>query len=280
MELVRKYIDLNNGTVSYLEGGASLGPRGPLLFLHGFYLSAQAYHNSLLKLATQYRVIAPDLPGFGLTEYKVQKSPTYSDYTDMVIEFLAALGVSQKVELVGHSMGGGISIHFSATNPSLVDNLVLIDSGGLPLNITSGMIFRKFWEFFIIQGINTNFSVEYRDMIRSAFSNFFRFEFGTSYEILKMSLFEDLSQLISEINTPTLIVWGRNDLSIPLSYGIRLSQMISSSKLSVFDSFYHDWSALYPDKLLMILSEYSTADSRQRNATDLSPKNTPLRVGI
>lgn len=249
VELIRKYIELDNGTISYLEGGNTETSPFPLIFLHGFYLSSQAYYNSLVSLARKYRVLAPDLPGFGFTKYKLPKSPSYADYTVMLREFLHSVGISREVSLLGHSMGGGISIHFSATNPKLIHRLVLIDSAGLPFKLNTRLILQKFWEFSIIQGINTNFSPEYRNMVQAAISNFQRFELRTQLNILKFSLFEDLSQLATEINSPTKVVWGRRDLSIPYRYGIKLSRMIPYSTITILNALYHDWCALYPNKL-------------------------------
>jgi pimeloyl-ACP methyl ester carboxylesterase len=57
-------ININGITVNYLEGGIS-SSEPPVLFLHGWLLSARAYYSSLSSLSNLYRVIAPDLPGFG-----------------------------------------------------------------------------------------------------------------------------------------------------------------------------------------------------------------------
>lgn len=268
MKLVRKNIALDKGSISYLEGGTPSESLHSLLFLHGFYLSSQAYYRSLLRLTDQYHVIAPDLPGFGLTDYALPRSPKYRDFTNALLDFLAAIGVSDKVSLAGHSMGGGISIHFAATNPSRVHHLDLIDSAGLPLDFSIGSIGRKIKEFFLIQGFSTRFSVEYREMVRAAFMNARRLDPGTSLSILRMSLSEDLEPMASEIDVPTLISWGQKDLSIPLSHGRRLSKIIKSSQLLVFDALYHDWCALYPDKLYAALTDHtSTQVPRSQEGT-------------
>jgi abhydrolase domain-containing protein 6 len=254
-----KRVDINDGSIAYLEGGNSIDSQSPIVFLHGYQLSSKAYVKSLSKLSNKYWIIAPDLPGFGRTRYGTSNISTYKDYTQILLEFFKAINLSSKVNLIGHSMGGGISIHLSATTPHLVESLVLIDSAGLPLNISLRTFFRKVAEFFIIQGLNTRFSSKYRRMVWITIFNFVRHGLAGPLRLLSIPVYEDLTPLIQTLVTPTCIIWGEKDLSIPLSHGIKLSRMISNSKIIVLDNLYHDWCVLYPEKL------FSVFDGRLEN---------------
>ncbi|PWY79142.1 putative hydrolase [Aspergillus heteromorphus CBS 117.55] len=79
--------------VFYREQGAATAP--VILLLHGFPSSSHQYRNLIPLLAVKYRVIAPDLPGFGFTEAPLSFEYTFANLTSTVAEFLDVLGISQ-----------------------------------------------------------------------------------------------------------------------------------------------------------------------------------------
>src|SRR3954454_1219287 len=83
----------------------------PLLFLHGWGLGQHAYKRALKRLVQLgCQVYAPALPGFGGTADLPGKELSFEGYARWVGAFLDAVGVHEKVFLVGHSFGGGVSI--------------------------------------------------------------------------------------------------------------------------------------------------------------------------
>lgn len=103
---------------------------GPtLVLLHGFTGSKENWLALMPLLATRYRVIAPDLPGWGESARVDGADYGYSAQAERIVAWLATLG-DTPVILVGHSMGGGIAALVAARHPQRVSRLVLMDAGG------------------------------------------------------------------------------------------------------------------------------------------------------
>lgn len=124
--LSRQEVTLPSGTVPYLEGGSGT----PLVLLHGFAADKDSWFAIAGQLAERYRVIIPDLAGFG--ESTVDAGGDYRPVTQAgrVHEFLRALDLGP-VHLAGWSMGGQIAGHLAHDHPEAVRSLVLIVTGGL-----------------------------------------------------------------------------------------------------------------------------------------------------
>ncbi len=99
--------------------------QGPtLLFVHGFPLSREAWRGQVDRLRGGYRVVAPDLPGFG--ESPARPGPLTMDrLTDDVRGLLARLAPGPAV-LIGHSMGGYVALAFVRRFPEMLSGLVLV----------------------------------------------------------------------------------------------------------------------------------------------------------
>jgi pimeloyl-ACP methyl ester carboxylesterase len=103
----------------YLEAGE--GP--PVVLLHGLGANAASLFPTLVELAHDHRVIAPDLPGFGDSAKPVARyDPPF--FARWLIGFLDAVGIERGV-LLGNSMGGRIAIELALRAPGRVDRLVL-----------------------------------------------------------------------------------------------------------------------------------------------------------
>ena len=110
----------------YLDGG-----RGePLVLLHGF--NADAYHFPRLArfLCKRFRILAPDLPGFGLTRYPDDLSFDVDAQARRIINWLDAVGV-ERCYLGGNSMGGYVAAAVARIAPERVTALWLLAPGGL-----------------------------------------------------------------------------------------------------------------------------------------------------
>lgn len=117
--------------------GASLSWRAtgdpslsPVLLLHGFPLTGQMWAQQEAVLRENYRVITPDLRGYGestLGDWP-DESPTLARYADDVGFTLEMAGIKQALPVVGFSMGGYIALELLRRHPQLVSALALIDS--------------------------------------------------------------------------------------------------------------------------------------------------------
>lgn len=111
-----------------LEAGRADAP--VLVLLHGFTGSKENWLPLLPHLTDRFRVIAPDLPGWGESARQDQADYGFAAQTERLVAWLRARD-SGPVLVVGHSMGGGIAAVLAARHPELVSKLVLMDAGGV-----------------------------------------------------------------------------------------------------------------------------------------------------
>jgi 2-hydroxy-6-oxo-6-(2'-aminophenyl)hexa-2,4-dienoate hydrolase len=133
MQFESRFVDAGGIRTHYLEAGA--GP--PLVLIHGGGAGADSYGNwrdCIPIFAANFRVIAPDMIGFGKTDKPAPAGYAYDQpgRNAHMIAFLDALGLSNAL-LVGNSMGGATAIGVTLERPDLVVRLVLMGSAGLPI---------------------------------------------------------------------------------------------------------------------------------------------------
>lgn len=112
-----------NGLKYYYE---ITGSGEPLLFLHGGLMNIDLYAPTLAELAKTHQVIAVNLQGHGRTALGNRDISLVDQGADMAV-IIKSLGLYQ-VDVIGHSMGGGVAFQFAAQNPSLVRRLILISA--------------------------------------------------------------------------------------------------------------------------------------------------------
>lgn len=133
MEFASKFVDTNGIRTHYLEAGS-----GPVMVLmHGGGAGADSYGNwrdCIRIFAKKYRVIAPDMVGFGRSDKPAPESYTYDQpgRNRQLVALLEALEID-KAFLVGNSMGGATCIGATLERPDRVERLVLMGSAGLPI---------------------------------------------------------------------------------------------------------------------------------------------------
>jgi 2-hydroxy-6-oxo-6-(2'-aminophenyl)hexa-2,4-dienoate hydrolase len=133
MELASQFVDTNGIRTHYLEAG-----EGPVLVLmHGGGAGADAYGNwrdCMRILAKRFRVVAPDMVGFGRSDKPSPEVYTYDQpgRNRQLVSFLDALSID-KAFLIGNSMGGATCIGATLERPERVERLVLMGSAGLPI---------------------------------------------------------------------------------------------------------------------------------------------------
>ena len=112
--------------IVHLEAGQG----APLLLLHGFTGSKENWLPLMRRLAPRWRVLAPDLPGWGDSSRLPDGDYGYAAQADRLAAGLPTVA-DGPVVLVGHSMGGGIAALLAARHPQRVSRLVLMDAGGV-----------------------------------------------------------------------------------------------------------------------------------------------------
>ena len=249
-KLTRKQMYLAGYTVNYWEGGV-LSNTDPILFLHGWGLSVEAYLENLNLLCKRYRVIAPDLLGFGKSS-DPKSIWNIKDYAQFTIAFAQRLNL-RNVHLMGHSFGGGISIEVASLSPETIRSIILLNSIGIPTKSISHLILKQAIEF-IAQTWETNFQIQNWYVLQTFLENSL---FHFHYMIQMMPILkEDLRESCSRMEVPCLIVWGSNDRVTPLNAGQQMLQLIEGAQWFVVEEGYHLWSIVLPEKLEEIAFDF------------------------
>lgn len=133
------------------------------LLLHGLGDEADTWHALAGSISSRWRLIAPDLPGFGRSEGSDRKM-TGAFFTSVVLELLEVLEI-QRVLLAGHSLGAFLAHQIALEYPNLADGLVLID-GSL---VSKPASFSLTTLIFLIPGIGELFYRSLRKDPQAAF---------------------------------------------------------------------------------------------------------------
>jgi len=136
-------IDIENVNIHYVEAGADDGsglPRQTIIFLHGFPEYWGTWHAQLDYFANHYRVIAPDLPGYNLSDKPQQQSFfAVPNLIQFMAKFIQDVAPQEKIILVAHDWGGAIAWPLTAFFPHLIEQLVILNAAH-PSTFTREMI--------------------------------------------------------------------------------------------------------------------------------------------
>ena len=268
-----RFADVDSVRVHYQEAGEGNAPA--LILIHGFASSNLVWSKVLLPLADAgFRVIAPDLLGYGYSG-----KPRHLDYTiagqaQMVVSLLKQLGIERAV-LVGSSYGGAVAATIALDRSDLVEKLVLV--GAVTNNKPTRYMLMRLFGSPIIGDILSPLLVGSRRLLRLRMKRVYdrhswvldekRVEArhlplrtrGTHRAIIRTVRHWDADRVSRDahlITARTLLLWGDNDREVPLADGHRLQAEIPNSRLIVFRECGHLPHEEYPQAFTKVLSEF------------------------
>jgi pimeloyl-ACP methyl ester carboxylesterase len=130
VRVVRQYLQLGSQTLAYLDSDPDALDRPLLVLVHAFPLGAQMWEPQFKGGFSGWRLVAPDLRGFGgSTDERAEGvEPTIDDYADDIAALVREIGTGRPAVLCGLSMGGYACLAVMRRTPSLVRALILADS--------------------------------------------------------------------------------------------------------------------------------------------------------
>lgn len=264
-----KFIDLAGRRTHFVERGQGK----PVVLIHGFNLDSHTWIRNLDQLAARFKVYAPDLWGQGYST-RQPLDYGYGLFEEQIRLFMEAIDI-QKASLVGHSMGGGTSIVFALKNRDKVDKLVLLDSAGIPTPLPfRSKVFRLKGVAEFLMSLRTDrirrmnledIWIHDRELLTEDYYKklvlYQKVEGSTEalLTILRKDFFNTLENEIRELgqlNIPTLIVWGREDASLPLRCAEEMHRLMPGSRLEILDKAGHLANFDRPDAFNKLVSDF------------------------
>ena len=255
-----KTIEIDGNTIRYVEEGNSTEN---LLLIHGLGASAERWEHVIPQFAKNYRVLVPDLIGFGLSDKPVVDYTT--DYlSEFIRKFLKKLGIDS-VSIIGSSLGGQIGAEFTYQNNSMVEKLVLISPSGIMKHSTPAL------DAYVMAALYpSDSSASNAFQIMSGSKNIDKktikgFVQRMKLPNAKMAFMSTLlglkdAEIISEklvsIKSPTLIIWGENDPIIPIKYAQSFVSEIDDCRFVKMENCGHTPYVESPDKFYKIVSDF------------------------
>jgi 2-hydroxymuconate-semialdehyde hydrolase len=264
-----------------------LGQGAPVLLIHGSGPGVSALANwrlTLPALADRFRVLAPDVVGFGGTRPPANFGYDRAAWTRHLVDFLDALGLPQ-VSIVGNSFGGALALSLATQHPDRVKRLVLMGSVGVSFPITAALDsvwgyepsrsrLRELMPLFVHDRsritdelVDLRYAASSRPENAQAYAAMFRPPRQHVLDALAVDE-DELKRLPHE----TLVVHGRDDAVIPLAVSYRLAELIEHSDLHVFGRCGHWVQIEAAHRFNTLVADFLAADPEQTRACLATPQ--------
>lgn len=231
-----------------------------IVFVHGAGCNSDVWHHQLDFFSDDYHTVAVDLPGHASSSWMDECS--MQGYVEVVKGLMDSLPTDRAI-LVGHSMGGGITLQFALTYPEMLRSMVLANTGArlrvLPqifslLRSDPDRAISMVKQFSFAPGTSEEIRFELERILRS-----------TPVEVLIADLtacdsFDVMDQL-GTIKTPALVICGEQDFMTPVKYSRYLSDNIEESTLEIINNAGHMSMMEQPDLFNSTLIGFVTAQT-------------------
>jgi pimeloyl-ACP methyl ester carboxylesterase len=248
-EFPRREVTVLGTTTSY---ASTANPEKPLVVLiHGMAASGDTYRETMHELASDFWLLAPDIPGFG---YSAATEPfTLPHLVEWLAAFREALELPQ-MNLVGHSFGGALAASYTISYPEDVSRLLLV----APAILAGDMFPDALKKMAISLGLVDLASAVSNALIdsearakRSIYdpnhidASVWRRRLRdfdnarANSDVLKALAFIDIEAELGRIRQPVRIIWGKNDPVLPSEHAYQIREAISDSQVMVWDECGH-----------------------------------------
>ena len=274
---IGRVLEAGGYETNLLEAGSG----APVLLIHGSGPGVTAWANWRLTipvLARRFRVLAPEMLGFGYTAkpsgFQCDKE-RWIDHLEALLDRLKL----DRVDLVGNSFGGGLALAFAIHHPQRVRRLVLMGSCGIPFRLTEGLdavwgytpsieAMRELLDLFAFdRTLVTDELAElrYSASVRPGFQEAFAALFPAPRQRWIDALASDEAD-IRALPHQTLVIHGREDRIIPLEVSLRLSSLIERSQLHVLGQCGHWTQIEHAGRFTALVENFLSETDRREDA--------------
>jgi len=212
LQIVRHTITVNGMPIYY----ETVGQGEPVVFVHGLSGSTWWWRRNLPELSAHYQLYLVDLPGFG-SMWRQRKHFRLAQTAEWLNAWVQALGL-ETFHLVGHSMGGYVSMELALQHPEKVKRLVLVSSVGIPYESTVARMLPHLLRA-ICRTTPTFWPTVFADGIRAGVPLLW----NAASQIVAV----DALPILATLKTPTLLIWGERDDLVPLALGQRFHAQLA-----------------------------------------------------
>jgi pimeloyl-ACP methyl ester carboxylesterase len=270
-------VRIDGRDVNVVDSG---GDKPPILWVHGLGGRWQNWLLNLPVFMRDHRVIAPDLPGFGESEMPAGEI-SINRYARTLDKVMDALDVERTV-VVGNSMGGFVGAEMGINFGTRIERLVLVSAAGLSIEYQRReplLTFARLWAVTTTRASARTEAVVKRPRLRrAALQTVVRYPerlspplawelaesagrpgFIPALEALMDYSFRDL---LERIEMPTLIVWGENDMLVPVGDAARFERLIGpNAHKVVFEDTGHLSMLERPSRFNALLADFLAGEA-------------------
>lgn len=270
---LQRVVQLGDRFISYVDQGAGQ----PVVLLHGIPTWGYLWRDIVTVLSTTYRTLIPDMPGFGYSDKRDCFDRSIARQAEMIDDWMWKIGI-ERAAVVAQDIGGGVGMRLATLFPHRVERLCVLNavcydswpieamlqfghpSGARKLSASSASAllrkalaggFSKSPPDDVLDGLLSPCGTEVGklSMIRNAAA-------------LNTNLTTEITNLLSRINVPTLILWGEDDSFQLVKFGERLAEDIPNAQLIRVANARHFVMFDQPDEVTSRLRTF--LDGRQR----------------
>lgn len=258
MQCLDRYVKVNGSQIRYWDEGQG---DVPLILVHGFAACIEYWQYNISALSQHHRVIAVDLLGFGKSD-KPAINYSVRDFTQFLKAFLETLQIHEVV-LIGHSIGGSISLAFALDYPETVKKLVLIAPPAFTQKVPLAyrllcvpymdkilplvrwpelvmLLFRR--AAYRRERLSKALSQAIHEYNRSPESMavlMHLMQTNSDWHGLREEVFLAIKNRLKTLTIPVLLMWGKRDSIIPVSCAEVGQQLIPQMELCLFEDCGH-----------------------------------------
>ncbi len=244
-------------TVVQMSGAGS-----PLVFVHGFTTTAEFWREQVEAFSSRYRVIRINLPGHGGSPRPDGRSYTIAAFANDILAVYRTLKIDDAI-LVGLSMGGTVAQSFTLSHPECVRALVLVGATphGLGEDVNVDNVLRAIDDLGVVRASQNVIERSFggsasRELIEFAKQEVTQTPDFVAREAIVSLNASDSRTRLHDINVPTLVVVGKEDIITPPGESVVLSKGIPESHLEIIPDAGHFPMLEQPQMFNRILKDF------------------------